>query len=159
MKEVPNIGNAGSGAASTPTSHYHPQWGGQNLERHFQAHGREVAAVLGKRVPEYSKGDYADNSRQTVHRAAYHFEAEHWNGRKLDQKRAYFVDLFLLQAITDEHVSSFVTYYPLSFDGTVEPEELTEMHDGDRQLKFEEWLENKEIGHVYHNVRRKHGFD
>jgi hypothetical protein len=159
MNKAPTIATAGPPAASTPTSHYHPQWHGENLERHFKRHGKEVAAALGKGGAAYSKGHYAENSRSTVHLAAYHFEAEHWNGREIEDTRAYFVDSRLLQAVTDEPVSHFVTYYPLSFDGTVKPEDLAEMQEGDRRLQFEEWLENKEIGQVFQNIRRKHGFD
>jgi hypothetical protein len=158
MNKISTIATTGPPAAWTPTSQYHPQWPSGNLQTHFKVHGKEVAAALGKPVAGYSKANYADASRSTVWQAAYHFEAEHWKGRKVEDRRAYFVDARLLQAITDEPVTCFVSYYPLSFDGTVRPDELAEMQDGDRRLQFEEWLSNKEFGHIFQKVRRRHGF-
>jgi hypothetical protein len=119
-----------------------------------------VAQALSRSSDSFDKWGYDGASKDTVKRARLYFEAEHWEGSTVkDTFRAYFVDQRLLQAITDEPVQRFATYFLQTFDGTMTPEYLAGMSEGDRLLKFKTSLGNKERGGIYQKVRRKHGFD
>jgi hypothetical protein len=145
---------------STPTSRFSPDWDQWNRDRHFQKHGAKVARVLGRSADRFAKWDYDTASKNTVTQARLFFEAEHWEGASIkDPMRAYFVDRLLLQAITDLAVQSFATFFPESFDGTIQPEHLSAMTEGDKLLKFKTSLRNKERGGIYQKVRKHHGFD
>jgi len=139
-----------------PTSHFTPDWHPGNRDDHFNKHGTEVATVLARN--SFGKWDYDAASKDTVKQACLYFKAEHWQGTGYEVARAYFLDRHLLQAITNQSVQTFASYFPETFDKSETPASLRAMTEGDKLLKFKTSLTNKERGGIYQNVEKLHGF-